>query len=191
MIDMPPTSPPAQEQLIEQKMIQCGLKAGAFTVKYEDYLQSIEVVIEKTAGASEKNIDCIKDAAGVEIVTFRDAELQKVYNDRVYEAMRPKMLADAEADLEKRGRLNGLPERASFGSDKLFGEALERHCGLRPGSFFTQAQEGLVGRPREGRWREADMDKMACLMSAIIYVTAKGEGVKFGFIGNATVVPDK
>ena len=35
------------------------------------------------------------------------------------------------------------------------------------------------------------MDKMACLMSAIIYVTAKGEGVKFGFIGNATVVPDK
>ncbi|HWK36344.1 hypothetical protein [Sphingomonas sp.] len=191
MIDMPQTPPPAYEQVVTQKLLQCGLRDGGFTVKYENELQSVEIVIEKEAGASAANLDCIREAAGYEIVTFKDPSLQQTYQDRVSEVLRPKMLADTKAELEKRGLLDGFPERSKFGSDKLFAEALERHCGMKPGSFFVQSQWGLIGQPKLGRQSKADETKMSCLTATIMYVSAKGEDFKFGFIGNEAVAPER
>lgn len=184
MIDMPQNPPPAYEQVLTQKLLQCGLRNGAFTVKYEGELQSVEIVIDKEAGASAEHFDCIKQVAGYEIVTFKDLGLQQAYLDRLFEALRPTMLADARAELKKRGVLDGFPERSKFGSDKLFAEALERQCGMKSGSFFVQSQRGLVGQPKPGPQSKAQGDKMSCLMAAIMYVNAKGEKFKFGFIGN-------
>jgi len=191
MIDMPQTPPPAYEQVATQKLLQCGLQNGGFTVKYEDELQSVEIVIEKEAGASPANLDCIREAAGYEIVTFKDPVLQQAYQDRLYEVLRPKMLADAKAELEKRGLLDGFPERSRFGSDSLFAEALERHCGMKPGSFFVQSQWGLIGQPKSGRQSKADETKRSCLIAAVMYVSAKGEDLKFGFTGNEAVAPER
>ncbi len=145
---MPPEPRPAYEQVIEQKLIQCGLRAEGFTVKYEDELQSIEIVIHEGAGASRKNIDCIREAAGYEIVTFRDVDSQQAYDEKVFEALKPKMLAEARAALESRGLIDDFPERSSYASDKLFAEALERHCGIKPGTFFVQGEWGLIGQPK-------------------------------------------
>lgn len=183
MIDMPQVPASAYEQVLTQKLLQCGLRNGGFTVKYEDELQSTLIVIEQESEASAGLFDCIKQAVGYEIVTFEDPELQKAYLDRVFETLRPKMLADARAELEKRGALDGFPERSKFDSDKLFAEALERQCGMRPGSFFVQSQSGLIGQPKR-RQSKADEDTMGCLMAAVTYVNAKGEDFKVGFIGN-------
>lgn len=189
MIDMPQVPPPAYEQMLTQKLLECGLRNGGFTVKYEDELQSVEIVIDKSARASAEHFDCIKKAVDHQIVTFKDPDLQQAYQDRVFETLRPKMLADARAELEKRGVLNGFPERSKFGSDKLFAEALERQCGMLPGSFFVQSEWGLIGQPKLDGQSKADEDRMSCLMAAIMYVSARGDGFKFGFIGNEALVP--
>ena len=188
MISTPPT-PPAYERILEQKLVECGLKSDSFTVKYEDYLQNIGIVIGEEAGASAENLDCIRTAAGLEIVTFRSATLQKTYEERTSELLRPKMLADARNELAKRGLLNGFPERASFASDKLFAEALERHCGVEPGSFFVVSQWGLTMRPTG--MSKAELKRTSCLMAAVVYVSAKGEPFKFGFTGNEAISPTK
>lgn len=189
MIDMPQVPPPAYAQMLTQKLLECGLRNGGFTVKYEDELQSVEIVIDKSARASAEHFDCIKEAVDHQIVTFKDSDLQQAYQDRVFETLRPKMLADARAELEKRGVLNGFPERSKFGSDKLFAEALERQCGMLPGSFFVQSEWGLIGQPKLDGQSKADEDRMSCLMAAIMYVSARGDGFKFGFMGNEASVP--
>ena len=191
MIDMPQVTPPAYEQIVTQKLLQCGLREGGFTVRYEDELQSVEIVIDKEAGATSEQIECIRQAASDDIVSFKDPELQRLYQDRVFAAFKPKMLADARANLEKRGALDGFPERSDYASDKLFGEALERQCGLKPGSFFVQSRWGLIGQPKLDRQNKAEEDGMACMMAAIMYVSAKGEAFKFGFVGNEAVAPGK
>lgn len=191
MVDMPQVPPPAYEQVVTQKLLQCGLRDGGFTVKYEDELQSIEIVIGKEAGATSEQIECILQAAGDEIVTFREPEMQKAYQDRVFAVFRPKMLADARAELERRGVLDGFPERSEYGSDKLFAEALERQCGMKPGSFFVQSRWGLIGQPKLDRQSKPDEDRIVCMMTAIMYVTARGEDFKFGFVGNEAVAPGK
>lgn len=173
------------------KLVQCGLRNGGFTVKYENELQSVEIVIDREAGASAEHFDCIKEVAGYEIVTFKNPNLQQAYQDRVFEALRPKMLADARAELGRRGVLEGFPERSKFGSDKAFAEALERQCGVKPGSFFVESQWGLIVQPKLDRYSKADADWMSCLMAASMYVSAKGEDFKFGFIGNEAFAPEK
>jgi len=189
MLDMPQLPPPAYEQVLTEKLLHCDLRSGGFTVKYEDLLQSVEIVVEKETSVSTENFDCIRQAADYEIVTFKDSEVQKAYDARVFEAMRPKMLAEARDELEKRGVLKGFPERSKFASDKLFAEALERQCGMRPGSFFVPNKWGLSAQPKLGRRINADMDRMSCLMAAITFVQAKGEPFEFGFIGNEAHAP--
>jgi hypothetical protein len=191
MVDMPQVPPPPYEQVLTQKLLQCGLRSGGFTIRYEDILQSVEIVIAKEADASPEQFDCIRQAAGYEIVTFEDPEFQRAYQDRAFEELKPKMLADAQAELEKRGALAGFPKRSEFHSDKLFAEALERQCGMKPGSFFVQSQWGLIGQPKLGRQTKVEQDRMSCLMAAIMYVNAKGEDLKFGFIGNEAVEPEE
>lgn len=185
MIDMPPEPPLAQVQVIQQKLVECGLKADGFTVKYEDELQSIEIVIDSQAGASIDKFDCIRAAAQYEIVTFNDGGLQAAYSDRVAELMRPKLLEDAQEGLKKRGLLEGFPERANFASDKLFAEALETHCGEKPGSFLVESQWGIIVQPpKAAPFGSEELDRMSCIMNALMYVSAKGENFKVGFIGN-------
>ena len=188
---MPQVPPPAYEQVLTQKLLQCGLPDGGFTVKYEDELQSVEIVIGKEAEVTLEQIECIRQATGYEIVSFKDPELQKAYQDRVFAALSPRLLADARTALEKRGILDGFPERSNYGSDKLFAEALERQCGMEPGSFFVQSQWGLIGQPKRDHLRKADEESRVCMMTAIMYVTARGEDFKFGFVGNEAVASGK
>jgi hypothetical protein len=190
MIDMPQVPPPAYEQVLTQKLLQCGLRKGGFSVKYENDLQSVEIVIDKEAGADAEHLDCIRQAAGYEIVTFKETELQQAYQDRVFEALRPEMLEDAQAELRKRGILDGFPDRSKFSSEKLFAEALERQCGMKPGSFFVESKWGLIGQPKPVRQNKADENRMSCLMAALTYVSAKGEDFKFGFLGNEAFTPE-
>lgn len=185
MIDMPPEMLPTQEQAIYQRMLECGLKTDGFSVTYKEDLQSIEIVIGSKAGVSSDSFDCILAAADHEIVTFSEDSLQIAYSDYVAEAMKPKMLEDAKEGLKKRGLLLGFPERKNFTSDRSFAEALERYCGLKPGSFLVESKWGLVVQPpKTAALGGNEWDQMSCIMNALMYVSAKGEKIKVGFFGN-------
>ncbi|WP_373928718.1 hypothetical protein QTN93_00990 [Sphingomonas aerolata] len=190
MIDMPDT-PPAYDKILTQRLMRCGLHQSGLAVQYQQELQSIEIFIGQDAHATADHFDCINDAAGYEVVTFENSEMQLAYEDRVVEIRKPKILANARAALESRGVLEGFPGRSEFSTDKLFAEALERQCGMEPGSFFVQTQSGMIGQPQTGRKSKADEARANCLIAAIMYVSAKGELSKFGFDGNEAIAPER
>ena len=147
MIEVPPEPLPTQEQIIEQRLRDCGLNPGGLTVKYEDYLQSIEIVIAPGAGATSENFACIKDAAGYEIVTFQDGEMFAAYTDFVSELARPEMLALYEGRLKEAGLWEDFPDREDFGSLEEYAAALEAHVGMKPRSALRVSGDGLLFDP--------------------------------------------
>ncbi len=184
----PDTPPPAQEQVIEQRLVECGLSKGGFTVKYEDYLQSIEIVITSAAGARKEHLPCIRRAVEHEIVSFADGSMQKAYSDYESEILRPQMLESATAELKKRGLLKNFPDRNSFASLELYAQALERHSGLAPGSALRVTGRSIVFDPPRGQTNFRDFDKRyASLVAVIMFASARGDFKDFGFIGNEYV----
>lgn len=189
LIDLPQTPPAAYEQVLERKLVGCGLRRGAFTVSYEDELQSVQVVIGEEAGAGIDTLDCIQRAAGREIVSFDDRGLQAAYDARVFDAHRDAILGDARRELEERGLLKAFPERSAFGSDELFTEALERHCGMMPGAYKRALQRGDFLPGGKLGPETPSKTQISCLMAAISYAFARGDSFEFGFIGNEAIAP--
>jgi hypothetical protein len=182
------TPPSTHEQVIEQRLAECGLSRGGFTVKYENYLQSIEIVITPTAGARQEHFPCIRQAAQHEIVSFADSSMQKAYSDYQAEILRPQMLENATAEVEKRGLLKNFPDRNSFASLELYAQALERHSGLAPGSVLRVSGQTIVFDPPRGQTTFRDFDKRySSLLAVIMFATARGDFKSFGFIGNKAV----
>lgn len=191
-MDALPPTPPAYEQSIKLKLVECGLSAAGVTVSYEHYLQSYEIRIEPEAGASSNHFACIQAASQHEIVTFADAELHKSYLAYASEQFRPMIIEQAKQELSKRGRLEGFPSRASFNSDRLFVEALEMHCGLAKGTAIRRYDTAWVFQPPIEGTSDFDTfsEKYGCLLSAIQLVSARGE-LDIGLIGNAAFATPK
>jgi hypothetical protein len=182
------TPPSAHEQVIEQRLVECGLSRGGFTVKYEDYLQSIEIVITSAAGARKEHFPCIRQAVQHEIVSFADNRMQKAYSEYETEMLRPQMLESATAQLKKRGLLNNFPVRDSFASLELYAQALERHSGLAPRSTLRVSGQTIVFDPPRDQTSFRDFDKRySRLLAVIMFATARGDFKNFAFIGNEAV----
>ncbi len=187
MIDVPPEPLPTQERVIEQRLLDCGLNPGGFTVKYEDYLQSIEIVIEPSAGATSDNFACIREAAGNEIVTFEDGEMFAAYMDFTSELARPEMMVMYEGRLKEAGLWEDFPGREDFGSLEEYAEALEVHAGIKPGSALRVSGNGILFDPPSASHNYADFaERYSNLLSVVAYAATK-DRVNFGFIGNERV----
>ena len=185
MIDMPPASPPSQEQVIEKRLIECGLNAKGVSVKYEGYLQSIEIVIRPNSGATADHFRCIKDAAGYEIVTFEDRDMYVAYNEYASVLARPQVLDGFKASLEEKGLLEGFPERRKFDNFNEYAKALETHGGLKPGTALRVSGDGIVFDPPLDDKNSADFMKCYSDLLAIVGYASALERFNFGFIGNA------
>lgn len=180
--------PPAHEQVIEQRLVECGLSKGGFTVKYEDYLQSIEIVITSAAGARKEHFPCIREAAEHEIVSFADGSMQKAYSDYETEMLRPQMLESATAELKRLGLLKSFPDRNSFASLELYAQALERHSGLAPKSVLRVSGQSIVFDPPRGQTDPRDFEKRySNLIAVILFAIARDDFKDLWFIGNAYV----
>lgn len=187
MIDMPPQQPIQQERVIELRLIDCGLDTKRFTVKYEDYLQSIEIVIDRDARASESQFACIHRAADYENVIFEEPTLRLAYADFTRELYRPQMIADATANLKKLGILDRFPKRTSAENLEEYARALESHCGLTPGSALKVSGEGILfDSPHEANF-QVFSKKYSKFLAAIRYASAIGDLKDFGFIGNEAI----
>ncbi len=184
-MDSLPPQPPAYEQSINQKLVECGLSAAGVSVSYQDELQSYEVVIGPDAGASRDHFACVQAATAHEIVTFTDTATFHQYLAFISEQYRPNLIAQAKHELERRGRLAGFPSRPSFGSDKHFAEAVEQHCGFTKGSAIRPFGSAFAFQPPLDHTLDlsAFSEKYGCLLAAIQMITAQGE-LKIGFIGN-------
>lgn len=188
MVDIPPESPPAQEQVIAQKLVDCGLKAEGFTVRYEDYLQSIEVVITPAVEVTADHFPCIHTAVFPEIVTFENRAMYQEYMAYVGELFRPQMLADSEAALRQRGLWEGFPERGAFPTFADYVRALEAHAGFAPGSVL-QLDGGdrvaiLFAETIEPA--EISYEQFATLLTVLKFASTGGE-FTLGFIGNEKI----
>lgn len=184
MIDIPP-EPPASPQLhIEQRLVDCGLERRSFSVKYEEYLQSIEIVIDDQANIATSQFTCIHAAAGNEIVSFKNGATQLAYNDFGAELVRPEMVARAKVELEKRGLLADFPNRGPFPDLKRYAEALEAHCGMSPGSALRAGSQDILFDPPAKNTGLSEFNKRySCILSLLMYASAKGDAT-FAFIGN-------
>lgn len=182
MIDLPP------EKVIEQRLVKCGLNPLGVSVIYEDYLQSIEVAIKPEAEVTSDQFGCIREAVASEVVTFSDPDMNRRYNDFVAKLLRPQMLDDARHSLEKIGRLANFPVRGAYGSDKLFAEAIEVHCGVPKGRALKEFGNSIVFMPPQEDYRDTNkFSKIyGCLFEAIIYVAATLE-LTVGLIGNEEI----
>ncbi|MDI1294903.1 MAG: hypothetical protein PSY12_03330 [bacterium] len=188
MIDVPPQSVVHAEQVIERKLIDCGLEAKGFSVKYEDYLQSIEIAIGPEAMASENQLQCIHQATGHEIVTFiGNAPLQARYDKFLSDLYRPQMVTEATNNIKKLGLLKNFPKRSSFDSLTEYAHALERHCGVAQGSVLKVVDDGVsFAPPREPNYQK--FSKLySKILAAVMYASATGDVEKMGFIGNEAV----
>lgn len=185
MIDVPPNMPP--QQVIAQKLVACGLDHDAVSVAWQDELQSIEVIIRRTANASADQFACILKAAAPEIVTFEDQSLHSAYTDYTVELYRPRMIADAKAAVTKLRLLEGFPQRSNYVDLHGYTEALERHCGLMAGSVLRVSGDVVTFDPP----READpmalMKRYEKVLAAVMYAIAISDLEKFGFIGNEAI----
>lgn len=185
MIDMPPEPPPAQEQVIERKLLDCGLKAGGFTVRYEDELQSIEVVIRPAAGAGSEQFPCIFEAVWPEIVNFEDSVTTEQYYAYVSDQLQDQILADAQAGLKERGLLDGFPDRSRYTTLADYIRALEAHAGFAPGSVLQLDGENrlTIVFPESIEPAETSYERFATLLAVLKFASASGE-FKMGFVGN-------
>jgi len=187
MIDNPPEPSPTPEQMIEQRLMQCGLDPSGISVKYEDYLQSIEIVIRSSAGATSEQFGCIREAIGTKIITFEDSQMFGAYTDFVSELTRPQRLAELEMRLTEKGLLEGLPERQDFRSLETFAAALERYSGLAPGSTLKIIGDKISYQPENADDNPIDLaERHSDLLTVLFYVSVK-ENIGFGFIGNEKV----
>ena len=184
MIDVPPEPFPYQEQVIEQRLIDCGLNTDGITVQYEDYLQSIEIVIAPSAGATWDDFECIRKATGYEIVMFQDETMLTAYTDFTSEQARPEMIAMYEGRLKEAGLWESFPDRQDFNSLPDYVEALEKHAGIEPGSALRVSGNGVIFDPPKASVDDADfVEKYSDLFAVIAYASAK-DRLQFGFIGN-------
>ena len=188
MMDTPPEPPPAQEQVIEQKLLDCGLKAGGFTVRYEDYLQSIEVVITPEAETTPDHFRCIHEAVFPKIVTFPDGDMYQRYMAYVGELFRPQVLADAEAGLKERGLWAGFPERSSSATLDDFAHALESHAGFKPRSVLrAEGDKAITVDPVDRNlFANVDYERLATLFVVLTFASAR-DGFAINIIGNDKV----
>jgi hypothetical protein len=185
MIDTPPEPPPAQEQVIERKLLACGLKAGGFSVKYQNSLQGIEVVITPEAGVTPDHFGCIHEAAFPDVVTFADGEMYHRYMAYLEDLFRPQVLADAEAELKKRGLWDGFPTRDGYSTLADYVRALEAHAGYTPGTMLrADGSDSVAVDPADRDLLAAtDIERLAALLTVLKFASAR-DGFAMGFIGN-------
>lgn len=185
MIDTPPEPLAAQEQPIERKLLDCGLKAGGFTVRYEDDLQNILIVITPSAQAKPEQFVCIREAAGFEIVTFEDTEMFGAYMQVLEELARPQVLAEAEMALEERGLWENFPKRSDYAAFADYLRALEIHAGFAPGTVLQAEGDRQVRlKPSSDElFDEVSYERWATLLAVLKFASAR-EGFPIGFVGN-------
>lgn len=168
-------------------MLDCGLNPDGFTVKYEDYLQSIEIIIAPSARATSDHFQCIKEAAVYEIVTFQDGAMLNAYMDFASELARPEMMVMYEGQLKEAGLWEGFPVHEDFGSLEEYAEALEVHAGIESGSALRVSGDGILFDPPSTSPNYADFaERYSNLLSVVAYASTR-DRLDFGFIGNESV----
>ena len=184
-MDLPPEPHIQTVEVIEQRLVDCGLNQKGFSIQYSELLQARKIVIGKNADVSLEQFACIHNAIEFEFVTFVDAQTDAEYRDFSNELAQPQVLEYAKNGLAEVGLLEGFPERAKYKNDKLFAEAVELHCGLDAGSVLKEVEGGLTFQPDyPGLDSDTLSERYRRLIAAVMYAQARGDIQNFGFVGN-------
>jgi hypothetical protein len=165
MPDLPP--PSAEIVAIEQRLVECGLNKSGFAVVYDEDIRGITIEISSRAGASAKNLACIRAATKRALVNFADTELASLNDDQVYAEIKPALLQTARETLERRGLLVNLPQPGKFAKMRDFVAAIEGHCGLAAGEVLTVKGDEIRVRPKSLRVEGPEFEKLQCLLASL------------------------
>ncbi|MEA3061450.1 MAG: hypothetical protein QOJ94_1231 [Sphingomonadales bacterium] len=178
---------PSAEETARQ-VAACGFSPGSLTVR-DDPLLEEDVVIVRAAGPppDESRLACAARAslAASVIVEFEPERVHRLYLRAYSAAMRARDLAEARAWLADRGLLVRLPEwNGKRGDLAVAGGAIERLCGLEPGSRLIRRRGILTVRTDVIDGGRLSPDDFLCLTRA-----AEAAGLPLGFIGREVKAP--
>jgi hypothetical protein len=192
MVDLPPQMPPVPEN-IAQALTDCGVRAGEFTITYDDDLRGNVITFSAQSGANAKNIECIWRATWADFPEFADPALQNAYEavGKSYfdTHFKSQFIASARDRLAQRGLLENLPKAKDFQNRDDFAVALEQHCGFQPKSVLRVSGESFTLWPQTGVSDPGapDFDKYSCLLSALTLAAEEDGNLKIGFVGNEKI----
>ncbi|GGZ11941.1 hypothetical protein [Novosphingobium colocasiae] len=187
-MDQVPAVPASQEQIIEKRLVECGLVRTGISVRYERELESIEVIIRPEAAADQTQFECIKDAVGHELVRFTDGAMDAAYIEYKAEAARPQMLKSLTATLQERRLLQGFPVCDNFPSLSEYAKALEKHAGTKPGSALRVDGNTIVFDPPQTATFQGFTAEYSDLLSVVMFASVR-DHIRLVFIGNGAVAP--
>ena len=191
MIDLPP---PSYEQTIEA-VVKCDISHANIRIKYEDYLQSDEVVVSDLGTVTDDKLRCLRAAVHpFYILTIRNAEQQAAFYDLSQKDDRPRQLTEAREWARSRGMLDRVPTYDPERGVDEFSAALDVACGFKRGGALQPGGGSWVTvRPDVVSTNELTKSSKAleCLMQMFAASNAPDKGIKFGFIGNEALAEEK
>ncbi|MBO9518462.1 MAG: hypothetical protein J7493_10370 [Porphyrobacter sp.] len=189
MIDLPPQMPPVPEN-IAQALAECGVRAGEFTITYDDVLQGNVIKFSAQSGVTTENMECIWRATWPDFPEFADATLQEAYaaiGQSYFDAhFKGQVIASARGRLEQRGLLDTLPQKNDFPNREDFAAALEQHCGFERRTILRVEGDTFTVWPQTevASYSAPEFEKFACLFAALTLAAEDDSGLKIGLIGN-------
>lgn len=193
------SSPPTLPSPIEAKraVVKCGLPDNRVTVRYESDMQEDVVWIARGGKPfSGATLTCVARASLTTIyyVYFRDQGEQQRYW-RIYgEISNEVEVASARSWLRERNILLSAPVPVMGKPLADFATAVERFCGVKPGSLLVARDEHMITLAQGGLGRvtekgvkdaAATTEQFECVMNVMASADLKPRGIFFGFIGNA------
>jgi len=191
-----PTSLPTPQEA-KSKVVACGLADNRIAVQFDETLQE-DVVWISQAGSpfSEATLTCLArtSVATSYYIYFRDTSVQRPY-DIIYNRISNQAgVASAREWLRTRNLLDTLPEPVKGEPAAKYAEAVEKFCGVKPGSLLVASDDHMITFTKSGlghltangiEGAAANEAQFACVMNATSAGDLEAQGLFFGFIGNA------
>ncbi|AXU18869.1 hypothetical protein C7W88_07260 [Novosphingobium sp. THN1] len=179
--DMPPS---AEEQVLRERLVGCGLKAAGISMVYDEDTQGYIITIGDAAGVTNAHFECIEKVTLGNWPVFEDKQLDRTFKEASYARATNLWLAEARKILRERGLLESLPRRSHYASVDEFVAALERHCGFEVGSILKEREGKIEISPENISEGHGDYSRLSALIAAVSLASVEIGDVKIGFIGN-------
>ncbi len=179
-MDLPPSP-------IIIELAQCGLGRSGLSVAFDDLLQEEVVTISASAGAAESMFPCIRKVVwGKTGIVFDNKNLAEAYQQYSEQTSKQEVRETAWSWMKDRGLLDRLPEFSTGVAPRDVARAIERFCGLTPGTAFEfYTPQSLTFKPDFLKKNlEQHTMNTECLFHTLALVDLDKLGISFGFIGN-------
>ena len=174
---------PSADKIAEQ-LVDCGFDRAS--PRYEEDIEDQVITVVHQGPVDDPQIEC---AARLYLQAYYWIDFSEPVRSRfaakVDEIGRPAAIARSRAWLEENNLLENMPIYDADGSDEIFVEQVEEHCGRAAEGLLSSEWGPNVLSPE---WFEADgmnqerADALTCVLQTVL-----ANGLPIGMIGNEKV----